>query len=534
MSANPLAIMFSILKKFFTKADSKPAAVTASVQRPQPQEPSAPVPTVEVAHLSLAAIVSRFPEDLKATVLRAPDAAATISFPLPLILKQLPSGSVKMSFASLHRQAPQGVFGPLTPGDKRAVEIPLAEIFRHVSPNVLRRRHDQRPLDLPEDGFNLFGNAENPYEIAPTTPDDAPPRKNSAAIEPTVGGMRVLKMDGDPRLDLGAAPAPSPSPAPAPLSSVQRSVVPPPDFHAPVAAASPHMPAPSSEPPLVLPLSKLSGAWPGEIRSEIAEMDPDTTVALPAEAVTAGLARGKVSFTWGEILSRLNPPPTVASAMDASTPLALPLKVVAPAFLAATKSHKAERKSVSLDESIPALFSDGRAPQPEPEVPALRMEEIPAPSPEMEMEAQPASVQPAGACADGPEKPATVGEIFGKPTKQDWTPNELVQGLVLLPGVAGAIVALQEGLPVAHSLPEGVKNEVVAAFLPQIFARLNQYAGEMKLGDVDDLLFTTHGAHCQIYRLGFLYLAVLGKPGESLPWQELQIISAEIARQTNK
>ena len=85
-----------------------------------------------------------------------------------------------------------------------------------------------------------------------------------------------------------------------------------------------------------------------------------------------------------------------------------------------------------------------------------------------------------------------------------------------------------------ESLPDGVKSDVVAAFLPQIFARLNQYAGEMRLGDVDDLLFTTHGAHCQIYRLGYVYFAVLGKPGESLPWHELRLISEELARQTNK
>ena len=100
--------------------------------------------------------------------------------------------------------------------------------------------------------------------------------------------------------------------------------------------------------------------------------------------------------------------------------------------------------------------------------------------------------------------------------------------------MAGAIVALQEGLQVATAMPEGVKGEVVAAFLPQIFARLNQYAGEMKMGEVDDLLFTTHGAHCQVYRLGFVYFAILGQPGAALPWHELRLISAELGRQTHQ
>jgi predicted regulator of Ras-like GTPase activity (Roadblock/LC7/MglB family) len=163
------------------------------------------------------------------------------------------------------------------------------------------------------------------------------------------------------------------------------------------------------------------------------------------------------------------------------------------------------------------------------EAPALEEQPAPEPasSPEPEALAAPLAVAP-GKLSE------TVGEVFGDPHKLDWTPAEIVQNTVRLTGVAGAVVALQEGLQVASSLPDGVKSDVVAAFLPQIFARLNQYAGEMRLGDVDDLLFTTHGAHCQIYRLGYVYFAVLGKPGESLPWHELRLISEELARQTNR
>jgi predicted regulator of Ras-like GTPase activity (Roadblock/LC7/MglB family) len=110
----------------------------------------------------------------------------------------------------------------------------------------------------------------------------------------------------------------------------------------------------------------------------------------------------------------------------------------------------------------------------------------------------------------------------------------MVSRIASLPGVAGAVVALQEGLLVAHTMPGDVKSEVIAAFLPQLFARLNQYASEMKLGEVDDLLFTTHGAHCQIYRLGYIYFAVLGTPGDPLPWTELRLVADELARQTQK
>ena len=512
--------MLTILKKLFGKSAPTAAAPIATTRSAQPVEPAAPLPSVAVAHLSLAAIVSRFSDDLKTSVLKAPDAAATIALPLLLIHKQLASGAVKMSFASLHRQAPQGVFAPIAIGDKRQVEIPLQEIFRHVSPTAFKRRPDQRPLDTVENDFNLFGNAETPYAIAPTTPEN-PPRKDSTVLNyHPAPSSRIGKADP------GAPPAPKPSRIASPNG--MRTVAPPADYRTAEPAAAP---APKSdEPPLILPLAPLINSWPEQICGEIAALDPATKVALDAGVVAAGLAKGKVTFTWGEILASLDPAPSEMSAVDEATVLQLPLKIVAPAFLAASGKSKVERKSVQVDDSIPALFNDGR--EPEPVAPAA-----PAPVEALPEEAAPEPVAERQTIAAAPEPqgiPETVGAIFGEPHKTDFTPAEIVAGTVKLPGVAGAIVALQEGLQVATAMPEGVKGEVVAAFLPQIFARLNQYAGEMKMGEVDDLLFTTHGAHCQVYRLGFVYFAILGQPGAALPWHELRLIAAELGRQTNQ
>ena len=518
--------MLTILKKLFGKSAPKaaaPIATTRSAKPAQPCEPAAPMPSVAVAHLSLAAIVSRFPDDLKTSVLKAPDAAATIALPLLIIHKQLASGAVKMSFASLHRQAPQGVFAPIATGDKRQVEIPLQEIFRHVSPTALKRRADQRALDTVDNDFNLFGNAETPYAIAPTTPEN-PPRKDS-----TVLNLHPAPSSRIGKVGAGAPPAPKPSGIARP--SGMRMVAPPADYRSAEPAAPAAAPKPKSDkPPLILPLAALINSWPEQICGEIAALDPETKVALDSGAIAAGLARGKVTFTWGEIFAGLTPAPSEPTAVDEATVLQLPLKIVAPAFLAASGKSKAERKSVQVDDSIPALFNDGREPAPVAPSAPEPVEFIP-----VEEEA-PAPVAEPLAVAAAPEPqaiPETVGSIFGDPNKTEFTPAEIVAGTVKLPGVAGAIVALQEGLQVATSMPEGVKGDVVAAFLPQIFARLNQYSGEMKMGEVDDLLFTTHGAHCQIYRLGFIYFAILGQPGAALPWHELRLISAELGRQTN-
>lgn len=542
--------MLTLFKKLFGKSESKAVAPVAAV----PAAPSTPMPTIEVAHLSLAAITSRFPEEIMPLLVKEPDASVTVALPLPTILKQLPTGCVKMSLGTLQRQA-HGLIKPLPPGDKRTVDVPLAEIFRHVRLSSLRRRLDQRPVMVPEIGFNLFGDAANPYAVSPDdhlehtqvldlTPNGEP------EPQPRADGPRVLKMDDGLREHFGsAAAARSLASASEQSATTPRGSAPAAEMFAPKAPA----PAPIAKPTgptLALKVGPLAATWPDEIRTEIEALDPETVVTLPSDEVGAGLGKGRVSFSWAQIHAWLEPaaPPTQAAG---ATALLLPLKIVAPAFLSSNKPTT-ERKSFALDASIPALFSDGRPPEPvaEPEAPVAEPQAEAEVHPETEVHAEAEAqaepvVEPltheehnapeAAVEHHEPQKlPESVGEIFGQPHKEHWTPSEIVAGTVTLPGVAGAIVALQEGLQVAASLPEGVKSDVIAAFLPQIFARLNQYSSEMKLGDVDDLLFTTHGAHCQIYRLGYVYLAVLGKPGESLPWHELRLISEELARQTHK
>ncbi len=537
--------MLSLLKKLFGKAAPKAAPPTQAV----PYAPSTPMPTIEVAHLSLGAITSRFTEELKPLLAGEPEEAATVALPMPTILKQLPAGCVKMSLATLQRQA-HGLIKPIPPGDKRMVDVPLKEIFRHVRLSALKRR-DQRPTIIPETGFNLFADATNPYAISPDDHleqiqvVDITPEAEEVAQVAGPAGPRMLKMDDGLRQHFANAPttpsANSPSSIKFELTDTGPSAITSPAELNSVRAAPPAPAVPIAKPTgptLNLKLVTLSVNWPDAIRQEIEALDPATIVTLPVSDVGTGLSKGRVVFSWAQIRAWMEPSTDAPTAAEGNTVLQLPLKTVAPAFLSASKKPTAERKSIDMDESIPALFNDGREPEPKaapevrpaPEAPAVSdAHDVSAP-----VEPEPAAVV-APVVVPGPHKaPETVGEIFGVPHKSDWTPAEIVAGTVKLPGVTGAIVALQEGLQVASSLPEGVKSEVVAAFLPQIFARLNQYSGEMKLGEVDDLLFTTHGAHCQIYRLGYVYLAVLGTPGESLPWHELRLISEELARQTHK
>jgi predicted regulator of Ras-like GTPase activity (Roadblock/LC7/MglB family) len=125
-----------------------------------------------------------------------------------------------------------------------------------------------------------------------------------------------------------------------------------------------------------------------------------------------------------------------------------------------------------------------------------------------------------------------VSELFGEPGKKSWTPNEIVQRSTQLSGVAGALIALQDGLLVASSLPQTMRTEMIAAFVPQIFGRLNQYSKELGLGDATATSFTIEAGTLQVYNAGIIYFAALSKPGESLPVRDLQLIAAELSRHT--
>ena len=106
--------MLKFISNLFRKTDAAPIPLAVHGSSHFSGEAPPIVPTVEVAHLSLAAILSKFPADLRGCVQQLPDAAVTVTLPLPTILKQLPTCSVKMSLASLYRQAPAGIFKPLT------------------------------------------------------------------------------------------------------------------------------------------------------------------------------------------------------------------------------------------------------------------------------------------------------------------------------------------------------------------------------------------------------------------------------------
>ncbi len=535
--------MLKFISNLFRKTDAAPIPLAShGGSHFNGGEAQPIVPTVEIAHLSLAVILGKFPADLRGCVQQLPDAAVTVTLPVPTILKQLPSCSVKMSLASLNRQAPAGIFKPDPPEEKRMVEVPLPEIFKRVRPELLKRRQDQRPCAVPEEGYNLFGDKENPHAIALTLPETPEPPPPAPVVDfgtedtfkmaaPTAEGQEAPVAPAAPLAppaDLAASVASSTTmkkAASAPASKPVKAEKP-----KPVEAAAPK----PEGPPLVLPIAELAGKWPELIQAEVGAMN-GSTVALPNGEVTAGLAKGRVAFKWGRLREWITPLPPGASGADVDTELALPLRVVAPAFLKLSKGGTEARKRAEVGEEIPVLFHGADAPASAPAVAVAPAPEPVATVAPVETPTEPGSAPtaesvPAPVASVAVALPKTIGELFGQPDKANWSPAEIVENVTKLPGVSGAVVAMQEGLLVAQHLPEHMNGEAFAAFLPQIFARLNQYAGEMKLGEVNALTIHSQSLPCQMFRHGEILFAALGRDGEPLPSDALTLCASHFKK----
>jgi predicted regulator of Ras-like GTPase activity (Roadblock/LC7/MglB family) len=124
-----------------------------------------------------------------------------------------------------------------------------------------------------------------------------------------------------------------------------------------------------------------------------------------------------------------------------------------------------------------------------------------------------------------------MGEVFGQPTKKDWSPNEIVQKTSALKGMSGAVMSTDDGLLIAGQLPAPMKPDTLAAFLPQMFARMTQYGKELQLGDLNSMTLEFNKVPWYIVKMGPLFFAAGGKVGEPLPTSMLKVIASEMGKQ---
>ncbi|HWD91644.1 MAG TPA: roadblock/LC7 domain-containing protein [Verrucomicrobiae bacterium] len=302
------------------------------------------------------------------------------------------------------------------------------------------------------------------------------------------------------------------------------------------------------------PLAVLSESWPEVLRGEIEQFNLlEAHLALPVRVVEPALKQGKVAFPWKVLRSWIRPAtlPTV-SAHDGMV-VELPLRVIAPLFIARQKQGGQTQQKLQINESIPNLFfgfpqGDGAA-----ELAAAPAPVAP-PSPVIPL-AVPAAAEPEANFSPAP-KPSGVqdtnfyvwGENGETPAVDESefkrnpavpatdflsryaTPNEVISRAAALDGVAGALVALPDGLMVASKLSPDLNGDTLAAFLPHIFGKVSQCTKELRMGELNNLHFTVGNVPWKIFRVNAIFFAAFGNPGQPLPTAQLAALAGQLDR----
>ena len=536
----------------------------APAQAPQntfvaPVVECAPLNATEI-QIPLAAVIAHLPMDLKAKLMSAPAAGQMVALAVETVLQQLAFGSVKISFGELRQLSP-GMFANSGGAfDARQVSLPLPEILTRLNPALLARKPSQKidvaeeisgPFDGRGRGITFTTQPLKPSAATPTVRELKPMNQPlpftpspiaSAALPPrTVMPVQSGNTEVFTFTPRQTAPPSAPIPFNPPPSVTNghghtngngnsngngNTNLPPFKFttapapSAPVNSSSPR-PEPA-QPTLLMSLDELADNWPDELKAELVRSNfASTNVALPMNFVEGGLKRGRVTMSW-QALRTLAKPSSPASPHDALE-VELSLKALAPAFFAAQKKTFGQKKLV-VAEGIPNLFFG-----------------FPTGSPETE--AQPAAAPVAPKPADTNFFTAGAGEVdtasIRKTAPQtDFLnrhthPQEIVARALALPGVAGAVVTLVDGLRVASQVPETLNADAVAAFLPQIFERVNQTTRELRMGALNNVSFTVGNIPWKIFRVNSVYFAAFGRAGEALPKAQLAALAAELDRKQN-
>jgi predicted regulator of Ras-like GTPase activity (Roadblock/LC7/MglB family) len=490
---------------------------------------------VESIAIPLRAIIAHLPGELQAKVRRRPEAADVARVSVNTVLEQLPRGSIKITLTELIKASPPDTFDVSLVDCLNPVQLPLQEILPQLKSSQLSRRPHQKRVQVPVDVAPIFGArgehlvpllAPSPNKLVAPSSARASTSGSPSATPPSVNGFSARR---EPAAISPAGPSNPSSTAPigrpvgpsAPGQPVTRPIPSVPHGSlTSLGTAAPTPPPVGKNGVIQVPLEVLMQHWPEPLCREIARHNLTRgTVALPIHDIEPALKRGKVVVPWKQVRAWLGSSVAgpVASVHD---DLALELRLgdIVPLFLAQHKPARAPRLA-TVAPGIPNLFSrPARAPTTPPEVEPSVVKSVPV-----------FATKPAPAAETGPVLP-DLGQIFGQSDKRHWTPMEIVQWTTHLRGVAGAVIALQDGLLVASELPPEVNGDAFAAFLPQMHSRVAQCTKEINLGEPSRICVVLGQVPLLIVKAGRVFLAALGRAGHDLPEATLMAIAAQLAK----
>jgi len=536
-----------------------PRRFTSSRPAPQSSRPA----VSKCIEIPLQNVLQILPLELQPRVLYPEVGDATISVPLEKILAQLSRGSVKISFGELRLAAP-GVFSTETDRDRVLVPLPLDEVISRLNPALITRRRTQKQVEVPAEicsPFDVDGQGLI-FSVGPSKPEPAPapaalppgrhatpavPVQNLAPARGAISSTPTPQPPSAAPLPPAAIPStptaipfsprPAPElkakqPGPIPFKLTPAAPVPTPAAAAPVQAPTPvPQPAPVkiNKPleaePMMVTLTALAESWPEAVRKEVVQWNlVDAKVALPVEAIEQGLKQGRIAYSWKTVRGWLKPAVLAEFSANDNVVVELPLKAVAPLFLARQREATEGRQKVEIDTEIPNLFFG--FPQSE-----ANTGEVPQGSTAI---SKPVDTNYYIWDDNSDSARIDASEYKRAPSAETRfisrcaTPNEVVSRAAAVDGVEGALIALPDGLMVASQLKPDLNGDTLAAFLPQIFSKVSQCTKELRMGELNNLNFTVGNVPWKIFRVNAIFFAAFGRAGEGLPTSQLAALASEL------
>jgi len=521
----------------FTTATPRPAPVT-----PVRVAPAAggfnSAPQIPVEHtilVPLSALADGLPDALKMELIQTGMMNAQTALPASLIEPGLKSGRVTITWKNL-RTMVRPTPAPVSVHDGVKIELPLKILAPLYFASKKAGGQSRQKVSVAEEIPDFFFGLKQVEAAMAPMPEPAPAPAPEAAFQTIKEPFIAPPL---PKTVATPVFAPAPVPAPAPAAPVVPAPSTPvmPFFATPRVA--PALPAASEQKIISAPLDALSEKWPDPLRNEIAQWNlADAQVALPFHAVAPAMKRGRVTFAWRDLRSWIRPAPAPTESAYDTTELELPLKVIAPLFLERQTPPARPQSRLAIDKSIPNSFFNVSSP--EMEAPVAAPASAPAPEPPrpalkpVDAKLSETNFYVWGDDSDTPridaseyKRPQTPATDF---TSRYATPKEVVSRTMVLPGIAGCVVALYDGLIIAGQVPSDVNADTVAAFLPQIFDRVAQCTRELRMGALNNLKFTVGDVPWHIFRVNAVYYAAFGQPRGSLPTAQLTSLAGELDR----
>lgn len=605
MSNSARSKFAGFLRGLIGRADDRTSARPVASAAPAPT--SAPAPLVSHAvtsndttraagadeiELPLAPVVAGLPLDLRAKLMAVPSASQMIRLQAEMVINQLAFGTVKITFGELRRLTPRIFSNSDGDLDNKLVSLPLQEILPRLNSALLARRSSKK-VEVSDDIVGPFAERGRGFSFttqplkaqatpAPASlPAPAPLPVPPIAFAPPIAARPTSPLQVPPPVPQRSITPVAPTnetasnghSQPLPVSPLSpRTVTPmtpagigtngnghgsslPPGLRLGQSNGNSHAEVPTSAAPRPSPalptifatIGDLCETWPESLKSEILRSPQlaQTNVPLDGSIVLPGMKRGRVVMLWRQL--RLLAQPSSAPSPNDNLELELPLKVIAPLFLAAQKNPVRPQTRGPISTEIPDLFfgfpqaaatAPAALPLPAapvtPTVPFAPFDPVVPPLPKPSERTQDTNFYVWGENGEVPETDE-AGLRRKEPPQTDFTsrqmhPKDAVARAMAMPGVAGSVVAMPDGLRVASHVPVELNADTVAAFLPQIFDRVNQSTRELRMGPLNNVNFTVGNVPWKIFRVNAVYFAAFGRAGEQLPSAQLAQLAAELDR----